>query len=88
MLGNYSQSVNELFGCHPKSLIDESNTRGDQNVFADPEVGQYCAILATKNNFRNCVGEAQSAKLSKFSFAIAACALNSCGLPVSIISTS
>lgn len=82
MLGNYSQSVNELFGCHPKSLIDESNTRGDQNVFADPEVGQYCAILATKNNFRNCVGEAQSAKLSKFSFAIAACALNSCGLPL------
>jgi hypothetical protein len=76
MLGNYCQSVNRLFGCHPKLLID-------QNVLADPEVGHYCAILSTKSSFRNSVGEAVSAKLSKFSFAVAACALNKCGLPVS-----
>lgn len=82
MLGNYSQSVKKLFGFHPKILFDESNTLGGQNVFADPELGQYCAILATKNTFRNCVGEAPSAKLSKLSFAIAACALNKCGLPL------
>ncbi|XP_047057254.1 uncharacterized protein LOC124663619 [Lolium rigidum] len=82
MLGNYSQSVSKLFGCHPKLLLDESNTRGGQNVFADPELGQYCAILATKHSFRNSVGEALSAKLSKLSFALAACALNRCGLPL------
>uniref|UniRef100_A0ACD5VM29 Uncharacterized protein n=1 Tax=Avena sativa TaxID=4498 RepID=A0ACD5VM29_AVESA len=82
MLGNYSQSVSKLFGCHPKLLFDESNTRGGQNVFADPELGQYCAILATKHSFRNSVGEAISAKLSKLSFALAACALNICGLPL------
>jgi hypothetical protein len=85
MLGNYSQSVRKLFGCHPKLLFDEANTRGGQNVFADPELGQYCAILAMKHSFRNSVGEALSAKLSKLSFALAACALNRCGLPVSTI---
>ncbi|XP_062213038.1 uncharacterized protein LOC133913785 [Phragmites australis] len=82
MLGNYCQSINRLFGCHPKLLIDESKSLGDQNAFADPEVGQYCAILSTKNSFRNCVGEAVSAKLSKLSFATAACALTKCGLPL------
>uniref|UniRef100_A0A0E0JK06 RAVE complex protein Rav1 C-terminal domain-containing protein n=1 Tax=Oryza punctata TaxID=4537 RepID=A0A0E0JK06_ORYPU len=82
MLGNYSQSVNELLDCHLKSLIEESSISGDPNVFADPGVGQYCAIIATKNSFRNCVGEAQSANLSKLSLAMAACALNRCGLPL------
>ncbi|XP_015699102.1 uncharacterized protein LOC102707069 [Oryza brachyantha] len=82
MLGNYSQSVNELLDCHPKSLLEESSIPGYQNVFADPGVGQYCAILATKNSFRNCVGEAQSANLSKLSLAVASCALYRCGLPL------
>ncbi|CAL4956245.1 unnamed protein product [Urochloa decumbens] len=82
MLGNYCESINRLFGCHPKLGIDESKIFGDPNVFLDPEVGQYCAILSTKNGFRNCVGEAASAKLSKLSFAMAACALNKCGLPL------
>ncbi|VAH76452.1 unnamed protein product [Triticum turgidum subsp. durum] len=82
MLGNYSQSVSKLFCCHPKLLFDESDTHGGQNVFADPELGQYCAILSMKNSFRNCAGEALSAKLSKLSFALAACALNRCGLPL------
>uniref|UniRef100_A0A0A9D895 RAVE complex protein Rav1 C-terminal domain-containing protein n=1 Tax=Arundo donax TaxID=35708 RepID=A0A0A9D895_ARUDO len=82
MLGNYCQSINRLFGCHSKLRIDESKALGAQNVFADPEVGQYCAILSTKNSFRNFVGEAVSAKLSKLSFAMAACALNKCGLPL------
>ncbi|KAJ1283904.1 hypothetical protein BS78_03G163200 [Paspalum vaginatum] len=82
MLGNYCRSINRLFGCHPELLIDESRTLGDQNVLADPEVGQYCAILSTKNSFRNSVGEAVSAKLSKLSFAVAAYALNKCGLPL------
>lgn len=75
MLGNYCQSVNRIFGCHPKLLID-------QNVLADPELGHYCAILSAKSSFRNSVGEAVSAKLSKLSFAVAACALNKCGLPL------
>ncbi|OEL19860.1 DmX-like protein 1 [Dichanthelium oligosanthes] len=82
MLGNYCQSINRLFGCHPKLLIDESKILSDPNVFSDPEVGQYCAILSTKNGFRKCVGEAVSAKLSKLSFVMAACALNKCGLPL------
>uniref|UniRef100_A0A0D9V1Y4 RAVE complex protein Rav1 C-terminal domain-containing protein n=1 Tax=Leersia perrieri TaxID=77586 RepID=A0A0D9V1Y4_9ORYZ len=82
ILGNYSHSVSELLDCHHKSLIEESSVPGDQNVFADPGVGQYCAILATKNSFRNCVGEAQSANLSKLSLAMASCALNRCGLPL------
>ncbi|CAM0881371.1 unnamed protein product [Alopecurus aequalis] len=82
MLGNYSQSVSKLLGCHPKLLFDESSTRGGQSVFADPELGQYCAIIATKHSFRNSVGEALSAKLCKLSFALAACALNRCGLPL------
>ncbi|WVZ70093.1 hypothetical protein U9M48_018789 [Paspalum notatum var. saurae] len=82
MLGNYCRSINILFGCHPELLIDESRTLGDQNVLADPEVGQYCAILSTKNSFRNSVGEAVSAKLSKLSFAVAAYAFNKCGLPL------
>jgi len=84
MLGNYYQSINRLFGCHTKLEINESKILGAPNVFSDPEVGQYCAILSTKNGFRNCVGEAVSAKLSKLSFAMAACALNKCGLPVSL----
>jgi hypothetical protein len=87
MLGNYSQSVNQLLDCHLKSLIEESSIPGDTNVFADPGVGQYCAIIATKSSFRNCVGEAQSANLSKLSLAMASCALNRCGLPVSILIT-
>ncbi|XP_052140399.1 uncharacterized protein LOC127760221 isoform X2 [Oryza glaberrima] len=82
MLGNYSQSVNQLLDCHLKSLIEESSIPGDTNVFADPGVGQYCAIIATKSSFRNCVGEAQSANLSKLSLAMASCALNRCGLPL------
>ncbi|CAL4963239.1 unnamed protein product [Urochloa decumbens] len=82
MLGNYCESISRLFGCHPKLGIDESKILGDPNVFLDPEMGQYCAILSTKNGFRNCVGEAVSAKLSKLSFAMAACALNKCGLPL------
>ncbi|KAG8051653.1 hypothetical protein GUJ93_ZPchr0001g33135 [Zizania palustris] len=82
MLGNYSQSINKLFDCYPKSLIEETGIPGDQNLFADPGVGQYCAILATKNTFRNCVGEAQSANLSKLSLAMISCALNICGLPL------
>lgn len=84
MLGNYCQSINRLFCCHPELGIDESKIIGGPNVFSDPEVGQYCAILSTRNGFRNCVGEAVSAKLSKFSFAMASCAMNKCGLPVSL----
>ncbi|TVU34091.1 hypothetical protein EJB05_15917, partial [Eragrostis curvula] len=81
-LGNYSKSINKLLGCHTELLIDGSKTHGVKNVFADPAVGQYCAILSTKNSFRNCVGEAVSAKLSKLSVAMAARALNKCGLPL------
>ncbi|KAL6884562.1 hypothetical protein ACP4OV_010498 [Aristida adscensionis] len=81
-LGNYWLSINKLFGFHTKLLTNESKSQGGQNVFADPEVGQYCAILATKNSFRNCVGEVVSANLSKLSVAVAACALNKCGLPL------
>jgi hypothetical protein len=76
ILGNYNLSINKLLGCHPK------------NVFADPAVGQYCAILSTKNSFRNCVGEATPAKLSKLSIEMAARALNRCGLPVSLTCAS
>lgn len=82
MLGNYCRSINRLFGCHPELPIDESRTLGDQNVLADPEVGHYCVILSTKNSFRNSVGEAVSTKLSTLSFAVAAYALNKCGLPL------
>nr|CAB3473281.1 unnamed protein product [Digitaria exilis] len=82
MLGNYCQSIGRLVGCHPKLPIDESKILGDPYVISDPEVGQYCAILSAKNGLRNCVGEAVSAKLSKLSFAMAAYALNKCGLPL------
>lgn len=85
MLGNYCQSIGRLVGCHPKLVIDESKILGDPYVFTDPEVGQYCVILSAKNGLRNCVGEAVSAKLSKLSFAMAAYALNKCGLPVSLL---
>ncbi|KAL6608107.1 hypothetical protein ACP70R_041170 [Stipagrostis hirtigluma subsp. patula] len=70
-------------------LLPSSVEKGDhwlssllEGTIVNPEVGQYCAILATKNSFRNCVGEVVSAKLSKLSVAVASCALNKCGLPL------
>jgi hypothetical protein len=51
--------------------------------FFDPQVGRYCSILTSKNNFKNSLGEVSALRLSKALTALTASALNRYGLPVS-----
>lgn len=82
-LGNYSDSVKVLFDLHNESLIDKSVTLCDRPAYSDPNIGQYCIVLAAKNSFRNSAGDVLAMMLSKFGRLLAAKALDRCGLPVS-----
>ncbi|XP_017699904.2 uncharacterized protein LOC103713736 isoform X2 [Phoenix dactylifera] len=81
-LGNYSDSVKVLFDLHNESLIDKSVTLCDRPAFSDPNIGQYCVVLAAKNSFRNSAGDVLAMILSKFGRLLAAKALDRCGLPL------
>lgn len=65
-------------------MTDKSCNLCDRAVSSDPGISQYCAIIATKNNFRNSVGDALATRLSKLSTSLTASALNRCGLSVSL----
>nr|CAD1824307.1 unnamed protein product [Ananas comosus var. bracteatus] len=77
-LGNFSLSLQRLFDAKP--VTDKSCNLCDRAVSSDPGISQYCAIIATKNNFRNSVGDALATRLSKLSTSLTSSALNRCGL--------
>lgn len=81
-LGNYSHSFKHLFGSHMESVISKSATLANRTAFSDPEIGQYCVVLAAKNCLKNSFGDYLATVLFKFSTLIAERALNSCGLPL------
>ncbi|XP_072962625.1 uncharacterized protein [Typha angustifolia] len=81
-LGNFSQSVQKLFDSQYKTQISQSAAMGNHAVCSDPKIGQYCVYLSTKNNFKNSVGDALAAKLSKLSTSLVASALKRIGLPL------
>ncbi|XP_073006882.1 uncharacterized protein [Typha latifolia] len=81
-LGNFSQSVQKLFDSHFKTQTGQSAAMGNRAVCSDPKIGQYCVYLSTKNNFKNSVGDALAAKLSKLSTSLVASALKRIGLPL------
>ncbi|KAF3786869.1 DmX-like protein 1 [Nymphaea thermarum] len=79
MLGHYYQSYLCLLDgasldCNPsKSYIHHAAT--------DPNIGQYCAILATKSNIKNSLGDVKAAVLARWAMMMASLALARCGLP-------
>ncbi|KAJ4797154.1 transducin family protein / WD-40 repeat family protein [Rhynchospora pubera] len=81
-LGNYSKAVGKFFENHGRGMADMSGTLLLHASFFDPQVGRYCAVLASKNNFKNEVGEVPALRLSKVLTALSASALNRYGLPL------
>ena len=83
-LGNYTHPFKDLFDSHMESVIRKSANQCNSTAFSDPEIAQYCVVLATKNSLKNSVGDYLVIVLSKLSTLISVRALNRCGLPVSL----
>lgn len=73
-----------MLGVQKESPINSSAFLYNHAPFLDPSIGQYCLMLATKNSFKNAVGERAAAVLGRWAILMSATALNRCGLPVSL----
>ncbi|KAJ3671205.1 hypothetical protein LUZ60_008631 [Juncus effusus] len=80
-LGNYAKSVKRLFE-------NNEGIGGVNRACYDPQIGQYCVVLASKNGFKNSVGETAAIKFSKFCAFLSANALNRYGLPIEALESS
>ncbi|KAD7117001.1 hypothetical protein E3N88_04269 [Mikania micrantha] len=74
-LGNYSEAFSSMLGEQVNSPSNISALLSNQAAFQDPSVGQYCLMLATKNQMKN-------ANLCRWAVLMSSTALNRCGLPV------
>lgn len=80
-VGNYTSSVNSLLDSNHYSEI-YSSALYNLSCCLDPDIGQYCAALATKNSMKNSVGEYPIMVLSKLAKFMSAKAFNRCGFPL------
>ncbi|CAN6465807.1 unnamed protein product [Victoria cruziana] len=80
MLGHYYQSY--LCLLHGELLDCEPSKSDIHHAVPDPNIGQYCAILALKSNIKNSLGDAKAAILARWAMMTASCDLARCGLPL------
>ncbi|XP_077251332.1 transducin family protein / WD-40 repeat family protein [Tasmannia lanceolata] len=81
-LGNYSDSFHNLLGFQMGPTINKLAIPFNHAAFSDPNIGQYCALIAAKNSMRNSVGECAAANLARWATLMTANTLNRCGLPL------
>lgn len=82
ILGNYSKAFLCLLGEQVSSLNNKSALLSNRASFTDPNVGQYCLMLTTKNQMKNAIGEQNTTILGRWAVLMSSSALSRCGLPV------
>lgn len=83
MLGEYSQAYLRMLACPTGSLNSKYIFSSRQPAFLDPNIGDFCLMLAAKTTMKNAIGEQNAASLSRWAILMRATALSRCGLPVS-----
>ncbi|XP_020588907.1 uncharacterized protein LOC110030508 [Phalaenopsis equestris] len=80
-LGNYSESMKRLFE-PSRHCSNHADARKSYFSFADPHIGWYCLILASKDCLKNAIGGHLSSVLSKFAKMMDVYSLKRLGLPL------
>ncbi|XP_020701269.1 uncharacterized protein LOC110113162 [Dendrobium catenatum] len=80
--GNYSESVKRLFEPSVHCSNGVAARKCFHVSFADPHVGRYCLILASKPCLKNAIGDYLASVLSKFSTVMDSYSLKRFGLPL------
>lgn len=83
MLGEYSQAYLRMLAYPTGSLNGKCIFSSRQPAFLDPNIGDFCLMLAAKTTMKNAIGEQNAASLSRWAILMRATALSRCGLPVS-----
>ncbi|KAL0913039.1 hypothetical protein M5K25_016469 [Dendrobium thyrsiflorum] len=81
-LGNYSESVKRLFEPSVHCSNHVAARKCCHVSFADPHIGRYCLILASKPCLKNAIGDYLASVLSKFSTVMDSYSLKRFGLPL------
>ncbi|KAK9074295.1 hypothetical protein SSX86_006892 [Deinandra increscens subsp. villosa] len=81
-LGNYSKAFMNMLDEQVNSQSNTLALLSNHAAFKDPSVGQYCLMLATKNQMKNAVGEQNNATFCRWAVLMSSTALSRCGLPV------
>lgn len=82
MLGEYSQAYLRMLACPTGSLNSKYIFSSRQPAFLDPNIGDFCLMLAAKTTMKNAIGEQNAASLSRWAILMRATALSRCGLPL------
>ncbi|KAI7741816.1 hypothetical protein M8C21_003249, partial [Ambrosia artemisiifolia] len=82
VLGNYSRAFMSMLGEQVTSPSNKSALLSNHSAFKDPSVGQYCLMLANKNQMKNAIGEQNTATLCRWAVLMNSTALSRCGLPI------
>ncbi|KAF3659150.1 putative dof zinc finger protein DOF2.5-like [Capsicum annuum] len=82
MLGKYSQAYLRMLACPTGSLNSKCIFSSLQPAFLDPNIGDFCLMLAAKTTMKNAIGEQNAASLSRWAILMRATALSRCGLPL------
>ncbi|MFS8022244.1 putative transcription factor WD40-like family [Helianthus anomalus] len=82
VLGNYSKAFTSMLGEQVTSPSDKPALLSNHAAFNDSSVGQYCIMLANKNQMKNAIGERNTATLCRWAVLMSSTALSRCGLPV------
>ncbi|KAK1412198.1 hypothetical protein QVD17_33237 [Tagetes erecta] len=82
VLGNYYKAFMSMLGEQVNSPSNKSTLLSNHVAFKDSSVGQYCLMLATKNQMKNAIGEQNTATLCRWAVLMSSTALSRCGLPV------
>ncbi|XP_024963286.1 uncharacterized protein LOC112503489 isoform X1 [Cynara cardunculus var. scolymus] len=82
ILGNYSKAFLSMLGDQVNSPCNNSTLSSNHAAFINPSIGQYCLMLATKNQMKNAIGEQNTAILGRWAILMSSTALSRCGLPL------
>ncbi|XP_076917566.1 uncharacterized protein LOC143577690 isoform X1 [Bidens hawaiensis] len=82
VLGNYSKAFTSMLGEQVNSPTNKPAISSNHAAFKVSSVGQYCLMLATKNQMKNAIGEQNTATLNRWAILMSSTSLNRCGLPV------
>ncbi|XAR62950.1 hypothetical protein NMG60_11022705 [Bertholletia excelsa] len=82
LLGNYEQSFLRMLDVEKEFPFKNSFLLSNHYPFLDPIIGQYCLMLANKNNMKNAVGEHSATVLGRLAILMSATALKRCGMPI------
>ncbi|XP_059312441.1 uncharacterized protein LOC132063754 isoform X1 [Lycium ferocissimum] len=82
MLGKYPQAYLRMLAFPTGSLNSKCIFSSRQPAFLDPNIGDFCLMLAAKTTMKNAIGEQNAASLSRWAILMRATALSRCGLPL------